>query len=187
MPLPLRCLQEELDRREALITALTADIQTLKATMATLQQELTSQAAESSSLSTALSALRLQSSSTSDSALLREREVRELQGEVERLRMEREEWEEVAGNERARAEEEDMRVRELEGEVRRLIAEGGKERERRKKEEERAANLQYVLETSEACKCPAFRSFGGHSRTDNDLRDLFRSQGIGPSLGRHGP
>lgn len=128
-----------------------SDVSSLESTVATLQQELASQAAETSSLSTDLSALRLQSSTTSDSALAREREIRELQGEVERLRMEREEWEEVAGNERARAEDEELRVRELEGEVRRLLTEADKERERAKREEERAVNLQSVLEEFQAC------------------------------------
>lgn len=162
-------MQEELDRREAQITALTTEVATTQETIATLQQELTSQAAETSSLSSSLSALRLQSSTTSDSALVREREVRELQGEVERLRMEREEWEEVAGNERARAEDEELRVRELEGEVRRLIADAGREREKAKREEERAVNLQSVLEEFQACA--SFLPFSASSSRAEHVAD----------------
>lgn len=141
--LSLLLLQEELDRREAQITALTTETSTLQTTLATVQTELVAQSTEVSELASELSQLRLQASSSSDSSLARERDFRE---ELERVRSEREDWELACEKERERADEEERRARVLEAEQRRLRDEGMREREAAKRERERASNLQGVLE-----------------------------------------
>lgn len=119
----------------------------LEARASTLERELASLAEETSSLSAELTRARLVSSSATEGALGRERELRD---EVERLRGEREGWEVGAERERARAEEEERRGRELEGEARRLEGEVRRERDARDRERERANNLQSVLEEFQA-------------------------------------
>ena len=69
---------------------------------------------------------------------------------MERVRVEKEEWEMIAEKERARAEDEEARGRELEAECRGLRDEVDRERESAKREKERGGNLQSVLEEFQA-------------------------------------
>ncbi|WVQ97025.1 hypothetical protein IAU59_004135 [Kwoniella sp. CBS 9459] len=143
---------EELDRRENAINTLSAENAALQTTLTTLQSELASASQESTSLQAQLAQLRSQSDSSSSDVLSLTREMRELRGEMERLRVEREEWEVEAGRERERREivEDEMRAierrqrderRELERAVHELEA-----------ERERATNLQEVLGEFQAAK-----------------------------------
>ncbi|KAH8080808.1 hypothetical protein HD553DRAFT_316372 [Filobasidium floriforme] len=140
---------EELDRREVLINQLTTDLQATQATVTTVQSELASLSQENASLDTQLSQLRLENQQKneqdSSDVVALTRELRELRGDLERVRMEREEWEEEAGREREKRErlEEERRGMErklIEAEERRNAAEDGWRRE-----EKRASNLEEVL------------------------------------------
>ncbi|CDZ96312.1 GRIP-related Arf-binding domain [Phaffia rhodozyma] len=157
---------EELDRREAQITTLSSElstlqsdqetsqstIQTLQSTVQTLQIELRSLNQETSALSAELSQVRQHSSSASNEALLRTRDLRELQAEMEALRLEKEEWEVAAGREKERAEDEERKGMEEEARWRRAEEEKKKEEIKAKRERERADNLQSVLEEFQAAK-----------------------------------
>ncbi|KAJ9120797.1 hypothetical protein QFC22_002731 [Naganishia vaughanmartiniae] len=142
----LRDDAEELDRREALINQLTGDLAAAKESLGTLQEELQSSADECSQLSSQVTQLRLSASTQTSDVLSLTRELRELRGEMEMLRVDREEWEHEAGRERERREEieEEMRAADRqrrEDEARRRSAEEALERER-----VRANNLQEVLQ-----------------------------------------
>jgi chromosome segregation ATPase len=144
-----RLEQEELDRREFAINQLTTDLQTTQTTLSTVQTELTSLSQENSSLDAQLNQLRLETQhkneQESSDVVSLTRELRELRGDMERIRMEREEWEEEAGREREKRErlEEERRGMErrlMDAEERRSGAEDGWRRE-----EKRASNLEEVL------------------------------------------
>lgn len=117
--------------------------------MTTVQTELASLSQENVSLDSQLVKLRLENQQKneqeSNDVVSLTRELRELRGDLERVRMEREEWEEEAGRERAKREqlEEDVRGLErrlMDAEERRDKAEDGW-----RKEEKRAGNLEDVL------------------------------------------
>jgi DNA repair exonuclease SbcCD ATPase subunit len=142
----LRDDAEELDRREAQINQLTGDLAAAKESIGTLQEELQSSAEECGQLSSQVTQLRLSASTQTSDVLSLTRELRELRGEMEMLRVDREEWEHEAGKERERREEieEEMRSADRqrrEDEARRRSAEEALERER-----VRANNLQEVLQ-----------------------------------------
>lgn len=142
----LRDDAEELDRREAQINQLTSDLAAAKESIGTLQEELQSSADECIQLTSQVAQLRLSASTQTSDVLSLTRELRELRGEMEMLRVDREEWEHEAGKERERREEieEEMRSAERqrrEDEARRRSAEEALERER-----DRANNLQEVLQ-----------------------------------------
>ena len=71
--------------------------------------------------------------------------MRELRGEMERLRLEREEWEAEAGRERERREVMDEEARVIERREREGRREWEKSRDELMMERERARNLQDVL------------------------------------------
>jgi hypothetical protein len=136
---------EELDRRELQIQQLSTDCAAAQETITSLRRELESAAEESTHLSAQVTQLRLAASTQSNDALSLTREMRELRGEMEMLRVEREQWEAEAERERERREamEEDVRAGERqrrEDEARRRRAEEEWEREKM-----RADNLQEVL------------------------------------------
>lgn len=136
---------EELDRRESQITQLSADLQAAQESITSLRTELESSAEESTQLSAQVSQLRLAASTQTSDVLSLTRELRELRGEMEMLRVEREQWEAEAERERDRREamEDDLRAGERqrrEDEARRRRAEEEWEREKT-----RAGNLQEVL------------------------------------------
>ncbi|KAH9899146.1 hypothetical protein C8Q73DRAFT_639698 [Cubamyces lactineus] len=144
---------EELDRQEQLVQQLTAQNEDLAATVETLKAELIASNEEAERASKELEAMR--SRALQDSAqetFLRERELRELQAELEQCRIERDEWEQKALQEHISADEArtaaDTLRRDLEVEREaRLRAEGSLEVER-----EKCNNLQSVLEDFQAAK-----------------------------------
>ncbi|KAJ9105276.1 hypothetical protein QFC21_001644 [Naganishia friedmannii] len=148
----LRDDAEELDRREGQINQLTGDLAAAKESIGTLQEELQSSADECAQLSSQVNQLRLSASTQTSDVLSLTRELRELRGEMEMLRVDREEWEHEAGKERERREEivEEMRSADRqrrEDEARRRSAEEALERER-----VRANNLQEVLQEFQSAK-----------------------------------
>ncbi|OSD05188.1 hypothetical protein PYCCODRAFT_1432941 [Trametes coccinea BRFM310] len=144
---------EELDRQEQLVQQLTAQNEDLAATVETLKAELIASNEEADRASRELEAMR--SRALQDSAqetFLRERELRELQAELEQCRIERDEWEQKALQEHISADEArttaDMLRRDLEVEREaRDRAEAALEVER-----EKCNNLQSVLEDFQAAK-----------------------------------
>ncbi|RSH85847.1 uncharacterized protein EHS24_004027 [Apiotrichum porosum] len=143
---------EELDRRETVITTLTAENTALQESMATLRSELENGGAESAALSAQLHQLRSQSDSSSSDVLSLTREMRELRGEMERLRAEREEWQAEAERERERRESMEEEVRATERREREGKAHWDKAEDELEAERERAANLQEVLSEFQQAK-----------------------------------
>ncbi|KAI0763500.1 hypothetical protein BD413DRAFT_616374 [Trametes elegans] len=144
---------EELDRQEQLVQQLTAQTEDLEATVETLKAELIASNEEAERASRELESMR--SRALQDSAqetFLRERELRELQAELEQCRIERDEWEQKALQEHISADEArtiaDVLRRDLEVEREtRQRLEGSFEAER-----EKCDNLQSVLEDFQAAK-----------------------------------
>ncbi|CAA7268242.1 unnamed protein product [Cyclocybe aegerita] len=144
---------EELDRREQLVQQLTAEKEDLAATVETMKSELIASHEEAERASSKLDAMRsrvLQESA--HETLQRENELRETQLELERCRMERDEWERSALQEQTVSE--DLRTTlevlrrdlELESAARKREA-GELERER-----EKTTNLESVLQDFQAAK-----------------------------------
>ncbi|KAF8649187.1 hypothetical protein AX16_005985 [Volvariella volvacea WC 439] len=139
---------EELDRREQLVQLLTAEKNDLLTTVETLKQELVSSHTESDRALSELDSFR---SRLLDDGL-REQELRDIQIELERCRLERDEWERVALQDKAISDEAKSsletvkRELELEREAR-LRGEKLLEDEREKSE-----NLQSVLQDFQAAK-----------------------------------
>ncbi|OJT12119.1 GRIP domain-containing protein [Trametes pubescens] len=144
---------EELDRQEQLVQQLTVQNEDFAVTVETLKAELIASNEEAERASKELEVMR--SRALQDSAqesYLRERELRELQAELEQCRIERDEWEQKALQEHISADEArttaDVLLRDLEAEREaRQRAEGGFEMER-----EKSNNLQSVLEDFQAAK-----------------------------------
>ncbi|KAI5118545.1 hypothetical protein M0805_008485 [Coniferiporia weirii] len=144
---------EELDRREQLIQQLSMQNEDMNETVQTLQNEIITSNAEAERASKELENMRSRVyEESSQEALVRERELRDLQVELERCRMERDEWEGEALEGRVNLDEAKMALEnfkrdlELESEVReRLSAELEMEREK-------ATNLQSVLEDFQLSK-----------------------------------
>ncbi|KAJ2919864.1 hypothetical protein MD484_g546, partial [Candolleomyces efflorescens] len=144
---------EELDRREQTIQSLTAQNDDLTTTIETLKEELVTSHDEAERSSKELDALRTRSlQESSHESLMRERELRETQLELERCRMERDEWERSAMHEKAISED----ARTIADELRRDLE---LEREAKERdagllaaEQEKAENLQSVLQDFQAAK-----------------------------------
>jgi hypothetical protein len=129
------------------VQQLSAQNQDLESTMETLKDELIVSHSEAEKSSRELESLR--NRALQDSALeaaTREREVLELQGELERCRVERDEWEHALLEERVVADEAKAA---LAGSRRELVLEKdarSREADELQRERERSANLQSVLE-----------------------------------------
>lgn len=126
---------------------LTAQNEDLTSTVETLKEELVASNHEAERAHSELDHVRSRTllESTQES-MLRERELREAQTELERCRMERDEWERTAQQERLAAEESRAYERDLEHErdnSERLYAE-------LEAEKEKSANLQSVLQDFQA-------------------------------------
>lgn len=135
--------QEELDRRELSIQALTAQTEDLGVTVETLKSELLASHAETERTARELDLLRTRDLSESVASA---HELRETMAELERYRLERDEWERGMMQER-------LAVEEARGIAEALRRELDVEREARERERseldatrETAANLQSVLE-----------------------------------------
>jgi len=147
----LKLAQEELDRREQQVHQLTAENDDLSSTVETLKSELIASSEEAARASRELDTIRSRTlHDNAQESLLKDRELRETQSELERCRMERDELErtamreKVAGDEARTAVESLKRDLELEREVREREA-GELEVER-----EKSSNLQSVLEDFQA-------------------------------------
>ncbi|KAJ7064897.1 hypothetical protein C8F01DRAFT_779575 [Mycena amicta] len=144
---------EELDRREALVQQLQAQNDDLTSTVDVLKEELISASAEAERAATELSTMRSRAfEENSQETVLRERELRETQTELERCRMEKEDWERVASQDKVMADEArsnaDMYRRDME------LEREAREREAAEleSERERCNNLQSVLQDFQAAK-----------------------------------
>ncbi|KIK80609.1 hypothetical protein PAXRUDRAFT_833431 [Paxillus rubicundulus Ve08.2h10] len=140
---------EELDRRELLIQTLSAQNEDLSSTVETLRAELIASHAESERTVRELDLLRNHDLHESAAS---EKELRDTVGELERSRMERDEWERVAMQEKVAAEE----ARSMSDALRREL---DMEREAREEDilgleaaKETAANLQSVLQDFQTAK-----------------------------------
>ncbi|KAI0355884.1 hypothetical protein OH77DRAFT_1503859 [Trametes cingulata] len=144
---------EELDRQEQLVQQLTAQNEDLAATVETLKAELIASNEEAERASKELEAMRNRAlQDSAQETFLRERELRELQAELEQCRIERDEWEQKALQEHIAADEARTTAEALRRDLEverdaRMRAEGGLEVER-----EKCNNLQSVLEDFQAAK-----------------------------------
>ncbi|KAH7098876.1 hypothetical protein BKA62DRAFT_750759 [Auriculariales sp. MPI-PUGE-AT-0066] len=144
---------ESLKQREEEIAQLNADGDDLRATVDTLQNELLAAHEDAEQSARELERIRARAHEESAAeAFVRERELRETQAELERCRMDRDEWERTAMEERVRAEEarNAMNVMKRDAELERE----GRERDadELEREVEKAANLQSVLEDFQSVK-----------------------------------
>ncbi|GAA5886998.1 hypothetical protein JCM5296_005219 [Sporobolomyces johnsonii] len=147
---------DELDRREQEIADLRAAKDDLSETVETLKRELIQSNADADAAHAELEHLRLRAfdseKQTSEEATEREHALRDAQEDLERVRMEREEWESEAMRERVRREEFQARCAQVEMELAGAKTEREVLREARDRERESAANLHAVLEEFQAAK-----------------------------------
>ncbi|KZT24896.1 hypothetical protein NEOLEDRAFT_1178968 [Neolentinus lepideus HHB14362 ss-1] len=149
---------EELERREQLVQQLTAENEDLVSTVETLKSELITSNAEAENASRELEAMRNRAvQETAQETLLRERELRETQNELERCRIEKDEWEHAALHERAFADEARATIETLKRDVE--IEREACEREAMEldTEREKANNLQSVLGDFQSAKEHEFK------------------------------
>ncbi|KAJ7037871.1 hypothetical protein C8F04DRAFT_1327544 [Mycena alexandri] len=144
---------EELDRREVLVQQLTAQNDDLTSTVEMLKEELISTSAEAERASSELDSMRSRAfEESAQENLIRERELRETQTELERCRMEKEEWERMALQDKVVADDArsnaEMYRRDLE------LEREARERDAAELESERekSENLQSVLQDFQAAK-----------------------------------
>ncbi|KAI0090433.1 hypothetical protein BDY19DRAFT_940146 [Irpex rosettiformis] len=144
---------EELDRQEQLVQQLTAQNDDLAVTVETLKSELIASNAESERASLELEAMRSKAfQENAQEVVVRERELREMQSELEHVRIERDEWEQKALQEHIVADEAtsslELARRDLE------IERDARERDAAALlvEREKVNNLQSVLEDFQAAK-----------------------------------
>ena len=142
-----------------MIQQLTAEGEDLRSTVETLRAEFISSNDEAERATRELEALRTRSlHENAQEFMLRERELRETQSELERCRMERDEWERALMQERVVVNEARVSIDalsrdlEIEQETRRRDVVAWEV------ERERASNLQSVLEDFQAGEAPVFRS-----------------------------
>ncbi|KAJ7211371.1 hypothetical protein GGX14DRAFT_450107 [Mycena pura] len=161
----LRQDAEELDRREALVQQLQAQNDDLTSTVEVLKEELLSASAEAESAASQLANMRSRAfEESAQENLQRERELRETQTELERCRMEKEEWERMASQDRIVADEAksnaEMYRRDLE------LEREARERDAAELESERekCANLHSVLQDFQA----------GERSKDHELRQAVK-------------
>ncbi|KPV75353.1 uncharacterized protein RHOBADRAFT_53339 [Rhodotorula graminis WP1] len=147
---------DELDRREQEIADLRAANDDLASTLDTLKGELIQSHADADALHTEVEQLRARAfdseRASSDEAQEREVALREAQEDLERVRIERDEWEGEAMRERVRREDQGARLGVVEMELAQAKADREVLREERDREMESAANLHAVLEEFQAAK-----------------------------------
>lgn len=147
-------LQDELDRREQEIADLRAANDDLSQTVETLKAELIQSHADAESLHNEMEKLRSRAfdseQASTDEAQQREIALRETQEDLERVRIERDEWEGEAMRERVRREELAARQGQIEMDLAQAKADRETLREERDREMESAANLNAVLEEFQA-------------------------------------
>ncbi|KAF8955315.1 hypothetical protein BDZ97DRAFT_1926913 [Flammula alnicola] len=144
---------EELDRREQLVQQLTAEKEDLTATVETLKTELIASHEEAERASSKLDVMRsrvLQESALEN--MHREKELRETQMELERCRMERDEWERSAQQEQVISEDARSTVEALRRDLGLETAARAKDIAELEQEREKTENLQSVLQDFQAAK-----------------------------------
>ena len=142
-----------------MLQQLTAEGDDLRSTVETLKAELISSNDEAERATRELEALRTRAlQENAQESMLRERELREAQSELERCRIERDEWERALMQERVVLNEARVSIDalsrdlEIEQETRRRDVEA------LETERERATNLQSVLEDFQAGELSIFQS-----------------------------
>ncbi|KAL0569020.1 hypothetical protein V5O48_012955 [Marasmius crinis-equi] len=144
---------EELDRREQLIQQITAQNEDLSSTVETLKEELIVSHEEVERASNELDLLRNRTlHENTQEALLRDRELRNVQTELERYRMMVEERELNEMKEKALLEESRSKVETLETDLKLAQVSLERAEESSKREKERGDNLQSVLADFQAAK-----------------------------------
>lgn len=143
-----------------MLQQLTAEGDDLRSTVETLKAELISSNDEAERATRELEALRTRAlQENAQESMLRERELREAQSELERCRIERDEWERALMQERVVLNEARVSIDalsrdlEIEQETRRRDVEA------LETERERATNLQSVLEDFQAGGLSIFQSY----------------------------
>lgn len=150
-PTDLDCGQEELDRREQLVQQLTAEKDDLTATVETLKAELISSHEEAERASSQLDAMRARVlQENAQESLQKEKELRETQIELERCRMERDEWERSALQEQVASEEARSAIENLRRELELETAARARDQAELRDEREKTENLQSVLQDFQA-------------------------------------
>lgn len=154
-PLRRACFnQDELDRRGQAIHELQANNEDLTFTVDTLKHELIQSHADADHVHSELEQLRSRAFDSQKLSIeevgARERALRDAQEDLERIRLEREEWEGEAMRERVRGEALTASLSQLEFEYVRAKEEREVMREERDREAESAANLHAVLEEFQA-------------------------------------
>ncbi|TFL04472.1 hypothetical protein BDV98DRAFT_318181 [Pterulicium gracile] len=144
---------EELDRQEQLIQQLTAQNDDLESTVDTLKEELMGSVAEAERAAKELDTLRSRAfHDNTQESLARERELRETQSELERCRMDSDEWERAAMQEKVAAEEARLLAEELRRDLEVEREARLREASQLDSEREKASNLQSVLEDFQSAK-----------------------------------
>lgn len=147
---PTHAPQEELDRREQLLTQLTTQNEDLLSTVEALQSEVLSSNAESERATRELDAMRQEASGES---LQREQALREARAELERARTARDDWEAEAMAQRVRVDEARLTLEATYRELAGAREAGERDAAARDAEAERANNLQAVLEDFQSGAC----------------------------------
>lgn len=142
--------QEELDRQEQLISQLTSERDDLSSTLLLLQSELRTSNSELESANTKYDTLRSRIQISAQENLHHEREVRDLQNQLEQTRLERDEWKRSCERETAVVEEVRVECLEIRRELEMVRSEEESTVERLEKEREKARNLQSVLQDFQA-------------------------------------
>lgn len=154
----LRADAEELDRRETQIDSLTAQVSDLTSTITTLKSELVSSNEEATRLAAELDAARKE-----DKGRANEGGLRELQEQIERVKLDAHSWETSALEERSRREEAESRIEELKGEVERARQAEAHHRQVAERESASASNLSAVLsEFQSTQESELSRALGDH-------------------------
>ncbi|KAI6124456.1 hypothetical protein EDD16DRAFT_1857568 [Pisolithus croceorrhizus] len=144
---------EELDRREQQIQQLATQNEDLVSTVETLKAELIASHEEAERTTRELDSLRSRAlSENAQETIQRERELRETMGELERCRIERDEWEQAAMQDKVAADEARLMVDTLRRDLE--IEREARERESAQLEaaKQTASNLQSVLEDFQIAK-----------------------------------
>ena len=166
-----------------MIQQLTAEGEDLRSTVETLRAEFICSNDEAERATRELEALRTRAlHENAQESMLRERELRETQSELERCRMERDEWERALMQERVVVNEARVSIDALSRDLE--MEEEARRREvmALEVERERASNLQSVLEDFQAGELFAFRRilFCLMSTQRRTMRSVRRSQTLKP-------
>lgn len=154
--------QEELDRKDQQIGGLQAENDDLQATIETLKSELIASHEDGDRLHNQVEQLRLRADDSAknvlDEASVREAQLREVTEDLERCRLEREDWENQAMRERVEREKLETSLHTLERESGSIRAERQQLKDERDREAEAAHNLHIVLEEFQAAKDKEIRA-----------------------------